>query len=124
MTYLLKKNHNDIIDYFIGGRHRNCSCIYITQSFFRTKKSIRLNCTHHIIFAHPTTREKKDICKELDVPLDKFEEATSKPYNFAYIDRVSKKIFRNFYGGLDQDEEDLESLYEDFSEFNIESDSE
>ena len=36
---------DDIIDYFMTGRPRNCSVIYLSQSYFKTPKNIRDNCT-------------------------------------------------------------------------------
>lgn len=98
---LCEKNQHAITEYFIGGRHSNCSCIYLSQSFFDTKKPIRLNCSHHIIFEHPTRRETRSICSELGIPETKFRKTTEKPYSFAYVDKVKKKVFRNFYGNLD-----------------------
>lgn len=97
---LCERNQRDISEYFIGGRHRNCSCIYLSQSFFDTKKQIRLNCSHHIIFEHPTRRESRSICSELGIPEHRFRKATEKPYSFAYVDKVKKKVFRNFFGEL------------------------
>ena len=41
--YVCDKNQIQIIDYFIQGRHKNCSVIYLSQSFYKTPKDIRLN---------------------------------------------------------------------------------
>ena len=46
--YVCDKNQRQIIDYFIQGRHKNCSVIYLSQSFYKTPKDIRLNCSHYI----------------------------------------------------------------------------
>ena len=48
--YVCEKNQNDIINYFIQGRHMNCCVIYLSQSYYKTPKDIRVNCTHYIIF--------------------------------------------------------------------------
>ena len=45
--YVCDKNQRQIIDYFIQGRHKNCSVIYLSQSFNKTPKDIRLNCSHY-----------------------------------------------------------------------------
>ena len=37
------KNDTEIRNYFTNSRNKNCSCIYISQSFYNTDKTIRLN---------------------------------------------------------------------------------
>ena len=54
--YVCEKNQNGIINYFIQGRQKNCCVIYLSQSYYKTPKDIRLNCPHYIIFEAP--REK------------------------------------------------------------------
>lgn len=44
------KNDAEIKNYFTNSRNKNCSCIYLSQSFYNTDKTIRLNCTHYFIF--------------------------------------------------------------------------
>ena len=34
--YLCEKNQNDIINYFIQGRHKNYCVIYLSQSYHKT----------------------------------------------------------------------------------------
>ena len=41
--FICVKNQKPLIDYFIQGRHKNCSVIYLSQSFYKTPKDIRLN---------------------------------------------------------------------------------
>ena len=41
--FVCEKNQKPLIDYFIRGRHKNCSVIYLSQSFYGTPKDIRLN---------------------------------------------------------------------------------
>ena len=36
--YVCEKNKKQLIDYFIQGRHKNCSVIYLSQSFYKTPK--------------------------------------------------------------------------------------
>ena len=66
--YVCEKNQKDLVDYFIQGRHKNCSVIYLSQSFYKTPKDIRLNCSHYCIYDFPSKREKSMICQELNVP--------------------------------------------------------
>ena len=53
--YVCEKNQSEIVDYFIQGRHKNCSVIYLSQSFYKTPKDIRLNCSHFCIFEFPSS---------------------------------------------------------------------
>ena len=36
--FICEKNQKPLIDYFIRGRHKNCSVIYLSQSFYKTPK--------------------------------------------------------------------------------------
>ena len=60
--YVCEKNQNDMINYFIQGRHTNCCVIYLSQSYYVL--DIRINCLHYIIFESPTKRENEAICNE------------------------------------------------------------
>ena len=35
-----KKNKNPLIDYFVNGTQKNCSVIYLSQSYYRTPKDM------------------------------------------------------------------------------------
>ena len=64
IDYVCEKNHNDIIIYFIQVRHKNCCEIYLSQSYYKTPKNIRINCSHYIIFESPSKRENEAILNE------------------------------------------------------------
>ena len=98
--YVCEKNQREIIDYFIQGRHKNCSVIYLSQSFYKTPRDIRLNCSHYCIYEFPSSREGNMISSELGVDKEKFKKATKKPYSFLYVDKPKKRVKRNFYEGL------------------------
>ena len=91
------KKVRDIVDYFIQGRQKNCSVIYLSKSFYKTPKDIRLNCSHYCIFDVPT-RERNMLSSELGVEKEQFKKATKKQYDFLYVDRPRKKVKKNFYG--------------------------
>ena len=65
--YVCDKNQRQIIDYFIQGRHKNCSMIYLSQSFYKTPNDIRLNGSHHCLYEFPSWRESNRISSELGV---------------------------------------------------------
>ena len=89
--YVCEKNQRQIIDYFIQGRHKNCSVIYLSQSFYKTPRDIRLNCSHYCIYEFPSSRERNMISSELGVDKEKFKKVTKEPYSFLYVDKPKKK---------------------------------
>ena len=98
--YVCEKNQREIVDYFIQGRHKNCSVIYLSQSFYKTPRDIRLNCSNYCIFEFPSSRERSMISSELGVEKEQYKKATKKPFSFLYIDKPKKKVKRNFTGEL------------------------
>ena len=51
------RNDSEIRNYFTNSRNKNCSCVYLSQSFYGTDKTIRLNCSHYCIFEFPSTHD-------------------------------------------------------------------
>ena len=98
--YVCEKNQKEIIDYFIQGRHKNCSVFYLSQSVYKTPRDIRLNCSHFCIYDFPSSTERNMISSELGVEPEKFKKATKEPYSFLYVDKPRKKVKRNFYGNI------------------------
>ena len=98
--FVCEKNQKPLIDYFIRGRHKNSSVIYLSQSFYGTPKDIRLNCSHFCIYEFPSSNERNLISRELSVDKEQYIKATKKPYSFLYVDKPKKLIKRNFYGNI------------------------
>ena len=98
--YVCDKNQKQIIDYFIQGRHKNCSVIYLSQSFYKTPKDIRLNCSHYCLYESPSSREANRISSELGVDKEVYKAATKEPYSFLYVDKPKKSIAKKFYGKI------------------------
>ena len=98
--YVCEKNQGQIVNYFIQGGHKNCSVIYLSQSFHKTPRDIRLNCSHYCIYKFPSSRERNMISSELGVDKEKFKKATKEKYSFLYVDEPMKKIKRNFNGDI------------------------
>ena len=94
--YVCDKNQRQLIDYFIQGRHKNCSVIYLSQSFYKTPKDIRLNCSHYCLYEFPSSREGNRISSELGVDKETYKTATKKPFTFLYVDKPRKRIAKNF----------------------------
>ena len=98
--FVCEKNQKPLIDYFIRGRHKNCSVIYLSQSFYGTPKDIRLNCSHFCLYEFPSSNERNLISRELSVDKEQYNKATKKPYSFLYVDKPIKLIKKNFYGKI------------------------
>ena len=90
------KNDREIRNYFTNSRNKNCSCIYLSQSYYSTDKTIRLNCSHLCVFDLQSENEERMICKELKVNKDKYLMATNEPYTFLYVDKPRKFNAKNF----------------------------
>ena len=52
-----KKLNSIVTKLFIRGRKLNISLVFITQSYFKVPKDIRLNTTHFCISQTPNKRE-------------------------------------------------------------------
>ena len=94
--FVCEKNQKPLIEYFIRSRHKNCSVIYLSQSYYLTPKDIRLNCSHFCIFDSPSANETSRMCGEVNVSKKNFLAATREPYSFAYIDKIKKTMKKNF----------------------------
>ena len=88
--YIYDKNQDQIIKYFIQGRHKNCSVIYLSQSYYKTDKNVILNCDHFILYEMNSVREESMLSKETGVPIDTYKKATKNQYHFLYIDKPNK----------------------------------
>ena len=93
--FVCEKNQNDIINYFINGRHFNCSVIYLSQSFFKVPKNIRDTSSHFCIFRF-LPKENKRIADDLGVDPQKLDKATKEPFSFLFYDKPGKKELKNF----------------------------
>ena len=90
--YVCDKNQRQLIDYFIQGIYKNCSVIYLSQSFYKTPKDTRLNCSHYCLYEFPSLREPNRISSELGVDKDTYKEATKKPFTFLYVGKPKNVI--------------------------------
>ena len=56
-----KKLYSIVTELFIRGRKLNISLVFITQSYFKVPKDIRLNTTHLFMTKIPNKRELQQI---------------------------------------------------------------
>ena len=58
-----KKLNSIVTDLFIRGRKLNISLIFITQSYFKVPKDVRLNTTHFFIIKISNERELQQVTR-------------------------------------------------------------
>ena len=77
---------------FIRCRKLNISIVFITQSYFRTPKDVRVNSTHYILMKIGNKKELKSIEEENSGHLDFkdflkiYNYCTNEPYSFMMVD--------------------------------------
>ena len=87
-----KKLNPIVIGLFIRGRKLNISIVFITQSYFKVPKDVRLNFTHFFIMKTPNKRELQQIALNHSSDIDFkdfikiFKKYTAEPYFFLVND--------------------------------------
>ena len=77
-----------VTELFIRGRKLNISIVFITQSYFKVPKDVRLNSTHFFIMKIPNKRELQQIALNHSSDIDFkdfmkiFKKYTAEPYSF------------------------------------------
>ena len=87
-----KKLNSAITKLFIRGRKLNISLVFITQSYFKVPKDVRLNSTHFFIMKIPNKRKlqqtvlnhSSDINSKYFVKI--YKKCTAGPYSFLVSD--------------------------------------
>ena len=76
-----------VTELFIRGRKLNISIVFITQSYFKVPKNVRLNSTHFFIMKIPNKRELQQIALNHSSDIDfKDKKCTKEPYSFLVND--------------------------------------
>ena len=87
-----KKLNSIVTELFIRRRKLNISLIFITQSYFKVPKDVRLNTTHFFIMKIPNKRELQQIAISHSSDIDFkdfikiYNKCTDKPYSFLVND--------------------------------------
>ena len=87
-----KKLNPIVTDLFIRGRKLNISIVFITQSYSKVPKSVRLNSTHVFAMKIPNKRELQQIASNhsSDIDFKDFmkihKKCTVRPYSFLVND--------------------------------------
>ena len=89
-----KKLNPVAIELFIRSRKLNISIVFITQSYFKVPKKVRLNNTYFFIMKIPNKRELQQIplnhSSDIDFKdsMEIYKKCTVKPYSILVIDTV------------------------------------
>ena len=81
-----------VTELFIRGRKLNISIVFITQSYFKVSKDVRLNSTHFFIMKIPNKRELQQIALNHSSDIDFkdfmniYKKCTTEPYSFLVND--------------------------------------
>lgn len=108
--FILEKDQHLIEELFIRGRKKNVSIIYISQSYFKIPKIIRLNSNYFCLFWFDDKKQLRSICDTHSTSLDfkefynLFSEACSNSKrNYLVIDKKTEEPemkVRNCWNGL------------------------
>src|SRR5690606_23368896 len=114
---VLEKDQSVIKDHMIRGRKKNCSYIYLTQSYFTVPKVIRLQMTHFILFNIDNRKELRTIADTHATRVEfkdfmRFYKScmAEKDHAFVYIDTTQTKLPMYLRCGFN-------GLYWDFPEY-------
>ena len=89
-----KKLNSIVTELFVRGRKLNISLVFITQSYFKVPKDVRLNTSHFFIAKIPNKRELQQIAinHSSDINTKDFAniygKCTSEPYSFLVNDTM------------------------------------
>ena len=104
-----KKLNSIVTELFIRGRKLNISLVFITQSYFKVPKDVRLNTTHVFIMKIPNKRELQQIALNHSCDIDFkdfmkiYKKCTDDLYSFLVNDTTLssdnplEKINKNLY---------------------------
>ena len=87
-----KKLNSIVTELFIRCRKLNISVVFISQSYFKVPKDVRLNTTHFFLMKIPNRIELQQIAishsSDIDFKdfINIYKKCTDKPYSFLVID--------------------------------------
>ena len=87
-----KKSNSVVTELFIRGRKLSISFVFITQSYFKVPKDVRLNSTHFFTIKIPNKRElqQTELNHSSNIDFKNFikiyKKRTAEPYSFLVVD--------------------------------------
>jgi len=104
-----EKNQDLVREHYLRGRKRNCSYMYLSQSYFDTPKLVKKNCNYFLLYKLTGANDVRNVAKDQagDVGYELFnaiyQSAVAEPYNFLLIDKRTSdsaiKYRKNFDEG-------------------------
>lgn len=94
--FVNEKNQEEIKKLFIRGRKKNCSVIYISQTFFDIPPMIRSNCSYFLIYPIEDCDKLRAICRKYsgfrsyDEMKKIFDDVAAEPYQFVVLDKKTQ----------------------------------
>ena len=109
---VLAKDLSMVEKYYMRARKQNCSCIFISQSYFKTPIFIRKNCNYMVILRLSGNREINLILSEFGLGLTKeqllemYKYATKEKFSALVIDmeNMEKRFRKGFLEILNPDD--------------------
>ena len=97
------KKHSTIQEFFIRGRKRGCSLMFLSQSYYNTPKIIRQNINYLVVLKLGGTRDVNSILRECSIGLTKeqllsmYKEATREKFDVFIInlDKNTNERYRH-----------------------------
>ncbi len=97
---VLDKDQTKIQEYFIRARKKNITCIYISQSYYKIPKLIRINARYILLKKLSSIRDLNLILSEFALQkkelLHEYELATKQFTDFLLIDIFNNSFRKNF----------------------------
>jgi len=94
---MLLENQKPITELYVRSRHKCCSVMYLSQSYYGVPKTIRQNATCVILFNPTSKRELTLLYRDLGVAgielrdfVKRMEDALSEQYSFVKLDTACK----------------------------------
>lgn len=116
--FILEKDQSSIAEFYVRARKKNCSSIYMSQSYTKTPRIIRENCNYFCLFRVPERRQQIAICSQhcggMEYSRFKqlYNEIMKKKHAFMLIDKATDNphlAFRDGWDGLLTDPYDDDS---------------
>lgn len=105
---ILNRDQSAFISFFVRGRHKNCSCIYLTQKFHAVPMMIRDQLTDIIFYTKPSQAALMAIATSVPSGADYhdlkeiFKRAMKAPFDFLHCDLRTPDLNKRFKRNMNE----------------------